>query len=110
MKNAKLVMMGLGVVGVILCFVHNLPSYGTHGLIVLISFLVPVLLGALGTLILDGMPRWASALSAIAFLVAVMKTRTGDDFRALMVAAAAGCLIALALLVKPDRRTPALAR
>jgi len=109
MKIVKLVMIALGLLGVALSLVYKLPSYGTHGLIVLGACLVPVLLGALGTFVLDGMPRWAAAIAAIAFLVAAMKTRGGTELQNIMLAAAAGVVVSIALLIRPDRRrAPAL--
>ena len=111
MKIVKLVMMALGLLGAVLSFVYKLPSYGPHGLIVIGACLVPVVLGALGTFVLDGLPRWAAAISAVAFVVAAMKTSKGTDLQNIMMAAAAGVLVALALLVKPDRpRAPDVAR
>jgi hypothetical protein len=103
MKIVKLAMMGLGVVGAILSLVYKLPSYGTHGTMVLVACLVPVALGALGTFVVDGMPRWASVLSALAFLIAAMKTTGGREFQNIMLIAVVGLLAAVALLIRPDR-------
>ena len=105
MKIVKFVMMALGLVGAVLALVYKLPStYGSHGIIVLAACALPVLLGALGTFALSGIPRWASILSAAAFLVAAMKTSSGgSDLQNIMMAAAGGLITALALGVRPDR-------
>lgn len=103
MKIVKYGMMGLGLVGAILALVYKLPSYGTHGIVVLVACLVPVALGALGTFALGGMPRWGSALSALAFLLAAMKTTGSSDFQNIMMVAVVGLLAAIALLIRPDR-------
>jgi hypothetical protein len=76
-------------------------------LIVLGARLVPVLLGGLGTFVVDGMPRWAATMSALAFVIAAMKTSHGSEPQNIMMAAAAGLLVAIALLIKPDRAAPA---
>jgi len=104
MRFVKFFMMAMGVVGVVLSVVYKLPSYGSHGLIVLGACGVPVALGALGTFVFDGLPRWASAISALAFLVAAMKTSKGEDLQNIMLVAALGVLVAIVLLIKPDRR------
>ena len=115
MKIVKYGMMGLGALGVILSFVYKLPSYGTHGIMVVVACLVPLVLGALGTFAFTALPRWASALSALAFLIAAMKTTGGSELQNIMMVAVAGLLAAIALLVRPDRPRagapgPAIAR
>jgi hypothetical protein len=110
MKVVKLVMIALGLLGAILSLAYKLPSYGVHGMIVVVACLVPVALGALGTFVMRGLPRWGSAISALAFLIVALKTSKGDDLQNIMVAAAAGLLSAVALLIKPDRARAALAR
>jgi drug/metabolite transporter (DMT)-like permease len=109
MKLVKLFMVGFGLLGAALSIVYKLPSYGTHGMIVLVACLVPVLLGALGTFVLDGMPRWAAVISALAFVIAALKTSKGEELQNIMLASAAGLLVALVLVVRPDRRRAAAA-
>jgi hypothetical protein len=103
MKLVKLFMVGFGLLGAALSIVYKLPSYGTHGLIVLGACLVPVLLGGLGTFVFDSLPRWAAVISALAFVVAAMKTSKGTDLQNIMLASAAGLLVALILVIRPDR-------
>jgi hypothetical protein len=47
------------------------------------------------------MPRWASIVSAVAFLIVAMKT-TEEPFDNIMMAAAGGLLLAIVLAIKPD--------
>jgi hypothetical protein len=103
MTIVKYIMVVLGLLGAILSVAYKLPSYGTHGILVLVACLIPAALGALGTFAFRGMPRWASILSALAFIVAMMKTRQGDDLQNIMLVAAAGFLAAIALAIRPDR-------
>lgn len=103
MKLVKLIMIALGLVGAALSIVYKLPAYGTHGVIVLVACLVPVLLGGLGTFVFDGLPRWAAVISALAFVVAAMKTSKGEELQNIMLAAAAGLLVSLILVLRPDR-------
>jgi hypothetical protein len=111
MKIAKYLMMALGVLGAVLSIVYKLPSYGTHGLIVLGACLVPVALGILGTVVVQGLPRWASAISAVSFLLAAMKTSKGTELQNIMITATAGLVVAFALLIRPDRpRAASVAR
>jgi hypothetical protein len=104
MKIVKYLMMVFGLVGVVLSFVYDLPAYGTHGIIVLACCALPVVLAAL-SFAFTATPRWLSVLSALAFLVAAMKTSSGpSDLQNIMMAAAGGLIAALALAIRPDRR------
>ena len=109
MKLIKLIMVGFGLLGAALSVVYKLPSYGTHGMIVLVACLVPVLLGGLGTFVFDSLPRWAAVISALAFIVAAMKTSKGTDLQNIMLASAAGLLVSLILVIRPDRPPAAAA-
>ncbi len=103
MKIVKLIMMALGLLGAALSIVYKLPSYGMHGMIVLVACLVPVLLGGLSTFVFNGLPRWAAVISALAFVVAAMKTSKGEELQNIMLAAAAGLLVSVILVIRPDR-------
>lgn len=102
MKKCNLAMIALGLFGTILATIEKLPAYGLHGMIVMGACLVPVGLGAVGA-VTGRLPRWASAICAISFLIAALKSRGADSLRGIMLAAVAGLLVSLALIIKPLR-------
>ena len=103
MRVIKYVMMALGLIVVVLTLVYNVFQYGGHGIAVFVLSLVPVTLGGISVK-LGGMPRWASAVSTVAFFVVAAKT-SGDstDLQNIMVAAFFGSILSLGLLILPDR-------
>ncbi len=101
MKYVKFVLMGFGVIAAALLLSENILSAGGQGIFTLAMCLAPVVLAAWTLVGRHGMPRWASGVSLVAFLIAVMKTTEAPLDNAMM-AAAAGILCALALLIKPD--------
>jgi hypothetical protein len=102
MKIVKYVMIALAAVAVILSFVHKLPSYGSHGITVLVTAAIPLAMGIMGTFVKPVLPRWAAIVSALAFIVMAMKTR-GGELQNLMMIGALGFLVAVALAIRPDR-------
>lgn len=106
MVYVKYVMMLLGVVAIVLGLSAHITAAGGQGIFVLVLCVVPVALGGLSIAQKRGMPRWASIVSAVAFLVIAMKT-TEAPFDNIMMAAAGGLLLAIVLAIKPDRSTKA---
>jgi len=102
MKFVKFALMGFGVLGAVLSLVYGVMAAGVHGVIVLVGCLLPVAFGAMSIVTKKGMPRWASAVSLVALLVVAMKTTEGDDLQNVMMAATAGMICAIILLIKPD--------
>lgn len=52
------------------------------------------------------MPRWAAVVAAMSFLIAAMKTSGGPDggpFQNVMMAAALGLILAVALAIRPEK-------
>jgi hypothetical protein len=103
MRVVKYIMMALALVAVILCLVYNVMQYGIHGIAVLVLSLIPLVLGGV-SIKMGGMPRWASAVSMVVFLVIGLKT-SGDstDLQNIMVVGFFGLILALALLIIPDK-------
>ncbi len=103
MRGVKYAMLGLGALSVLLCLIYNVFQYGTHGTLLFVFCLVPTALGGL-SIWLKGMPRWASAVSMISFLFAGFKS-AGDisSLNNIMVAVFLAMILALALLIVPDR-------
>jgi hypothetical protein len=103
MRGVKYAMLGLGVLSVLLCLLYNVFQYGGHGVLLFAVCLVPTALAGL-SIKLGGMPRWASAVSLVSFLIAGMKTSGGSSsLQNIMVAVFFAMLAALALLILPDR-------
>ena len=103
MTYVKYVIGGAGILATILSFVYGLHGAGGQGIFVILASLIPVALVAFGTVVKPTMPRWASIVSVVAFLLVAMKTRAGDDLQNIMLVAFLGLLFALALAIKPDR-------
>ena len=103
MKIVKYVMTALGALAVVLSFVYKMPSYGGHGITVLVAAAIPLAAGIMGTFVRPVLPRWAAIVSALAFIVLAMKTR-GGDWENLMMLGALGFLVAVALAIRPDRQ------
>ncbi len=103
MRGVKYAMLGLGAISVLLCLIYNVFQYGVHGIVLFVSCLVPTVLAGL-SIKMGGMPRWASAVSMVSFWVAGAKT-SGDqsDMNNIMMAVFFASLMALALLIVPDR-------
>lgn len=103
MRGVKYAMLGLGAISVLLCLIYNVFQYGGHGVLLFVVCLVPTVLAGL-SIKLGGMPRWASAVSLVSFMIAGMKT-SGDqsDMNNIMVAVFFGVLLSLVLLILPDR-------
>ena len=108
MRYVKLGIAAFGIIGVILSLNYHLLSFGAQGAIVVGACALPVALVAYGTIIESTMPRWAAIVSAVAFLVVAMKT-SGDnkDIQNIMMAGAAGLVLAIILAIRPERRRAA---
>ncbi len=104
MRYVKYAMLGLGSIAVLLCLVYNVFQYGGHGTLLFVFCLIPTVLAAISLKLWGGMPRWASAVSMASFLLAAMKS-SGDqsDLNNIMMAVFVGMILALVLLIKPDR-------
>jgi hypothetical protein len=103
MRYVKFVMIAFAALATILSLMYKAFSYGGQGVLVFILCVVPLALGAFGTFVRHTMPRWASIVSALSFLVLAMKTTEGDDWQNVMLCAAVGLLLAVALAIRPDR-------
>lgn len=103
MRYVKYAMLGLGAIAVLLCLIYDVFQYGVHGVLLFVFCLVPTALAGLSLKLWGGMPRWASAVSMVSFLVAAAKS-SGDisSLNNIMMAAFFGMILALVLLIKPD--------
>ena len=103
MRGVKYAMLGLGAISVLLCLIYNVFQHGGHGILLFVTCLVPTALAGL-SIKLGGMPRWASAVSLVSFMIAGMKT-SGDqsDLNNIMMAVFFAMLLSLVLLILPDR-------
>jgi len=105
MKFVKFAMIATSLLAVALCFAYDVLSAGSQGVFVLICCLVPGALGAFGTVVRKGIPRWAAIVSVVSFLIVGMKTSgapEGSSLDNLMMVGFLGLLLALVLSIKPD--------
>lgn len=102
MKSVKFAMMGMGVLAAAVALAHGVLSHGAHGVIVLVGCLLPVAFGVMSLARKRGLPRWASILSIICFLVVGMKTTEGD-FQDVMLVVFFATFPAIVLAIKPDK-------
>ena len=71
---------------------------GGQGIFVLVLCVIPVALVGYGT-VKKAMPRWASVVSALSFLLVAMKT-TNAPFDNVMMAGALGLILSIVLAIK----------
>jgi hypothetical protein len=102
MSYVKYAIGAIGIVAAILAIVYGIMSAGGQGIFVLALCLIPAALAAFGTVVVHGMPRWGSIVSALSFALLAMKTREGADFQNIMMMAVLGLLLAVVLAIKPD--------
>lgn len=86
-----------------LAFVARLHTLGGQGVFTLALAALPGALVALAVAFGRPFGRLFAGLSLVAFLIVAMKTSEGDEFSNIMMAAFGGMVVALILLVKPER-------
>ena len=110
MRYVKFSVLGLSVLSAVLSVAYGALSFGGQGIFLLVSCLVPAAGAAFGTFVKPTMPRWASILSVLAFLVVGMKTSGGSsDLQNVMLLAFVGLILSIVLAIRPDRVTAAQA-
>lgn len=104
MRIVKFIMMGLAAVAVVLGLTYDLLSAGGQGIFTLAMAAVPVALGVLSEVTKKGFPRWMGGVSLVSLLLVGMKTSGDDtDLNNVMMAAFFGMVLALVLLIKPEK-------
>ena len=103
MTYVKYALGGAGILATVLGLVYGVQNAGGQGIFLLVASLLPVALVAFGTVVKPTLPRWAAIVSAVSFLIVAMKTRQGDQLQNIMMVAALGLILAIALAVKPDK-------
>jgi hypothetical protein len=103
MQYAKFIVAALSLVCVALGLSVGLQNLGGQGLFTLIASATPLLLVALALASKRRFGRWMGAVSLIAFLIVGMKTSEAESLENVMVAAFFGMLVALVVLIRPER-------
>jgi hypothetical protein len=101
MRYVLYVMILAGVLTLVLSITEHVWIYGGQGYFLLGLCVVPVVLGGIAA-VQGRCPRWISGVSAVAFLVAAMKT-TEAPLDNIMMAAALGLVLAIVLAIRPPR-------
>jgi hypothetical protein len=105
LRYFKFALIGLSVIGLILCFVYKLYAGDVHAWIVIAGCAGPAGLAGYFTFVEPGMPRWAAVTSAVVLLVVGMKTSGDDtDINNIMMAAFFGMIAAIVLAIRPEKR------
>lgn len=104
MRYVKLVMMGFAGLGLAIGLNYGLLSAGNQGIFALAMCALPVVLGGLTEVTKKGFPRWMAGLSAVAMLIAAMKTQSDHgDLSNIMMLTFFGMVLSLVLLIKPQK-------
>lgn len=101
MRYVIYVMVLAGVLALALSVTEHVWTYGGQGYLLLGLCALPVVLGGIAAA-QRRCPRWISGVSALAFLVAAMKT-TEAPLDNIMMAAALGLVLAIVLAIRPPR-------
>ena len=102
MTIVKYIMMALSGVATILCISTGILSAGTQGYILLVMCALPLAQGGLSLVQKTGLKRSQSVANLVAFMIAAMKTREGDEFQNIMMAAFFGAILAIVMIIKPE--------
>ncbi len=103
MKNVKYIMMLVSAATAGLCVATpEVLEAGNQGYVLLALCAFPLVQGVLSQLQNVGLRRSQSMANLVAFVVAAMKTREGEAFQNVMMAASVGALFALLLVLKPE--------
>jgi len=102
MQYLKFVSAAFGAIATFLCFNYGLHNFGGQGWLTIGLSAAPIALAGLG-IMQKGMPRWASVVSALSFLIVAMKTTQGESLQNIMMAAAGGLIVAIVMAIKPDK-------
>jgi hypothetical protein len=103
MKVVKWLVLAFSALAVILAVSAKLQTLGGQGVFTLVMAALPGALVALSLVLALPFARLFAAVSLVAFLIVGMKTSQADEFQNIMMAAAGGILIALVLLIKPEK-------
>ena len=102
MKYVKYLLALIGVVGAIVALTAGILDAGGQGIFVLVLTLVPAILVGLSEGIKKPFGRAFAGVSFLSFALAAMKT-TEAPFENVMMAAAAGVILSVILLVLPEK-------
>ncbi|MEX1365214.1 MAG: hypothetical protein AB1Z98_18955 [Nannocystaceae bacterium] len=104
MRYVKLTMMGFAGLGLVLGLAYGLLGAGGHGIFTLAMCALPLVLGGLTEVSKKGFPRWMAGLSAVAMLIAAMKTQSDHgDMSNIMMVTFFGMVLSLVLVIKPQK-------
>jgi hypothetical protein len=104
MRYVKFTILGLGALSFVLSISYGALSFGGQGVFLLVTCLLPALLATFGTFVKPTMPRWASFVSALSFLIVGMKTSGGSsDLQNVMLLGFVGLILSLVIAIRPDR-------
>ncbi len=104
MRYVKFSILGISLLSAVLSLSYGALGFGGQGIFLLVSCLTPALLCAFGTFVKPSMPRWAGALSILAFLIVGMKTSGGSsDLQNVMLLAFVGLILSIVITIRPDR-------
>lgn len=107
MRYVTYVLLVLSGLATALGVLYGLPRLGGHGVLAFALSALPGVLALLGLVTRRGFPRWAGAVSLVAFAVVGMKTAgDSEDLQNIMVCVFFGMFPALALLIRPHRPHP----
>jgi ABC-type Fe3+-siderophore transport system permease subunit len=105
MRTVKHVMTAFSLGAFALALVYGVYEAGGQGIFTLVMCLVPAALGILTTVLRTGFSRPLAAVSAVAMLIAAMKTSVRDSpLENIMLVAFFGMVFALVLVIVPDKR------
>ena len=102
MKIVKYLLALISLVAAVVALASGILSAGGQGLFVLILTLVPGALVGVSAGIKKPFGRLFASVSFLSFALAAMKT-TNDPFTNVMMAAAAGILLSVVLLILPEK-------
>jgi hypothetical protein len=103
MKAVKLVILVISLLAVVLGLSAHLQSFGGQGIFTLSLAALPGVLVAASLGLRRPFGRLFAGLSLVSFLLLGMKTSDAEILQNIMMAAFAGVVLALVLLVKPER-------
>jgi len=103
MKVVTWIVLSLSLLATGLGLAAKLTSFGGQGMFTLAMAVIPAVL--VGVSRVRGRPfgRLFAGLSLVAFLLVGMKTSSSSDLENIMMAAMGGMILALVLLVRPER-------
>ncbi len=103
MKVMKWIVLAFSLLAVALALASKLLSLGGQGIFTLVMAALPGCLVAVSLGLGRPFGRLFAGISIVAFLIVCLKTSEGHDYENIMMAAFAGLVVALIVLIKPEK-------